>query len=393
MYSVCAVSLALLCSVPAAFSQGNPGALKEFVKENISGKTRIVKNLNGASKNFVETSLYALNFLYENYDLLSSDADFIAFAVEAVRAVPASSSPEAARLLEKIFAVNKNAALQNAVLENFTRAARLSAEAFSPDEATVALVNSYAADLLKAAPSSDARDQLLSAIDALAQFRRSSSFSVLFSCYLSSDTAVSEKAAEALNNFSGVYENSVRSLITGGSLHEKKAALDLVLQNPKNSDFFKAEMSENALSSTIYKAGDVELHDKEYAALKMQAVRELYRVSWTRSARLMRDVFVSSRKEYEAGLLTDNQFIEIIYAFTRLAPAEAAENLTNYLKALNKNQEENKPSGTPIVLAVIQSLQLLRDKIAFDDLLYATYQNYPDEVISAARDALSKLKW
>ena len=107
----------------------------------------------------------------------------------------------------------------------------------------------------------------------------------------------------------------------------------------------------------------------------------------------MRDVFVSSRKEYEAGFLTDNQFVEIIYAFTRLAPAEAAENLTNYLKALNKNQEENKPSGTPIVLAVIQSLQLLRDKIAFDDLLYATYQNYPDEVISAARDALSKLKW
>ena len=98
-YSVCAVSLALLCSASAAFSQGNPGALKEFVKENISGKTRIVKNLNGASKNFAETSLYALNFLYENYDLLSSDEDFIAFAVETVRAVPASSSPEDARLL------------------------------------------------------------------------------------------------------------------------------------------------------------------------------------------------------------------------------------------------------------------------------------------------------
>lgn len=393
LYSVCAVSLALLCSVSAAFSQEGKNAVKDFVKENISGKTRIVKNLNGASKNFAETSLYALNFLYENYDLLSSDEDFIAFALKTVKSVPASSSPEAAHLLEKIFAVNKNAALQNAVLENFTRAARSSAEAFSPDEATVALVNSYAADLLKAPPSSDSRGRFISVIDALAQFRRSSSFPVLFSCYSSSDTAVSEKAAEALNNFSGVYENSVRSLITGGSLHEKKLALDLVLQNPQNSDFFKAEMSENVLSSTIYKAGDVELRDKEYAALKMQAIRELYRVSWTRSAPLMRDVFVSSRKEYEAGLLTDNQFVEIIYAFTRLAPAEAAENLTNYLKALNKNQEENKPSGTPIVLAVIQSLQLLRDKIAFDDLLYATYQNYPDEVISAARDALSKLKW
>ena len=50
LYSVCAVSLALLCSVSAAFSQEGKNAVKDFVKENISGKTRIVKNLNGASK-------------------------------------------------------------------------------------------------------------------------------------------------------------------------------------------------------------------------------------------------------------------------------------------------------------------------------------------------------
>ena len=80
-YSVCAVSLALLCSVPAAFSQGNPGALKEFVKENIRGKTRIVKNLNGYSIYFADTSLYAFIFLYDNLVFLFCFLYFIDFGV------------------------------------------------------------------------------------------------------------------------------------------------------------------------------------------------------------------------------------------------------------------------------------------------------------------------
>ena len=94
-------------------------------------------------------------------------------------------------------------------------------------------------------------------------------------------------------------------------------------------------------------------------------------------------------------VLPSRNFIEIIRAFTRLASTEAGSHLTAYLKTLNRKQEKNSanPPDPQVVLAVVQSLALLGDKVAFDDLLYATYQNYPDIVVSAAKEALSKLKW
>ena len=102
-----------------------------------------------------------------------------------------------------------------------------------------------------------------------------------------------------------------------------------------------------------------------------------------------------SQNQYEQGLLSKDNFIEIIRAFTRLASTEAGSHLTAYLKTLNRKQEKNSanPPDPQVVLAVVQSLALLGDKVAFDDLLYATYQNYPDIVVSAAKEALSKLKW
>ncbi|MGI5172320.1 HEAT repeat domain-containing protein [Treponema sp. OMZ 840] len=368
---------------------------KNFVKENINGKIKIIKTIDSADKRFNDVSVCALKFIHENYALLSSEPDFIILACESVKKISVADDEDAAVFFEKIFAVNENLTLQKEILENLTEAAVHSG--FKPSAATVQLVDAYTAKLTAGLQSDSAgsphRETLAAAIKTLGQFKQASSFPVLFSCYASPDKAVSEAAARALDNFSGVYDKQIRMLISDGTLTEKRRALDLVLNNPQNSDFFKAEISENALSKTIYTTAENGNFDAECTALKMQAMRELYRVSWTRSPALMRDVFSAARAEYKAGFLYDNQFIEIIYAFARLASVEAVSHLSNYLKELNKNQEEHKPVSTPVVLAVIQSLQLLGDKTAFDDLLYTTYQNYPEEVISAARDALSKLKW
>ena len=45
------------------------------------------------------------------------------------------------------------------------------------------------------------------------------------------------------------------------------------------------------------------------------------------------------------------------------------------------------------MLSLINSLGEMGDKAAFDSLLYATYLDYPEEVIAAAKNALAKLKW
>lgn len=393
-------ALFLFVAAELCFAQ-MPDLKKDFVKENIRGKTSIIKNADPAENGFTELGLFSLRFIQTNYVLLSSDDDFIQLARETVKRIPASADSEIPPLLESIFSMTENAGLQKDILENLIASADaplFQSSAFHTSVSTVQLINTYtekrAASYMKAASHSASDTEILkTAIAALGKFKNASSFPVLFSCYMCADTDISAQAEKALENFSGIYDKHIRNLIANGNITEKRRALDLVLSNSQNSDFFKAEMSENALAQTIKCSAVAAADAEECVKLKMQAVRELYRVSWTRSPSLMREVFTAARKEYAEGLLTDNQFIEIMYAFTRLAAAEAGSLLSNYLKELNKNREENKDVSTPVVLAVIQSLQLLGDKTAFDDLLYATYQSYPEEVLSAARDALSKLKW
>ncbi|WP_428768931.1 hypothetical protein V1L52_09005 [Treponema sp. HNW] len=393
-------ALCLFIAAQLCFAQ-TPDLKKSFVKESIRGKTSIIKNADPAESGFTELCLFSLRFIQMNHFLLPADEDFILLARETVKKIPASAHPDVLPLLESIFSMTEHTALQKDILENLIGAAdspSFQASVFHTSASIVQLINTYTEQRLasytkEGSPSASDSGILKTAIEVLGKFKNASSFPVLFSCFLASDTDISNTAERSLDSFAGIYDKQIRAVIASGTIKEKKRALDLVLNNPKNSDFFKAEMSENTLSQTIKKNPGPEETEKERIALKMQAVRELYRVSWTRSPSLMREVFTAARKEYAEGLLTDTQFIEIMYAFTRLASAEAGSLLSNYLKELNKAQEENKDVSTPVVLAVIQSLQLLGDKTAFDDLLYATYQAYPEEVLSAARDALSKLKW
>ena len=46
-----------------------------------------------------------------------------------------------------------------------------------------------------------------------------------------------------------------------------------------------------------------------------------------------------------------------------------------------------------VVEAVIKTLGAIGNKSAFDSLLGVTYLNYPESVLSAAREALAGLKW
>ena len=374
---------------------------KDFVRENIKGKTAVITGADKSDTEFTELCLFSLRFIQMNYPLLSSDDDFIRLARETVKRIPAAGHPDVLPLLENIFSMTENAELQKDILNNLIESAdtpSFQSAVLRAESSSVRQINTYtekkAYDFTAGTELSDSDiDLLKTAITALGKFKNPSSFSVLFSCYMSADKDISAQAEHALENFTGIYDKHIRVLIANGNITEKRRALDLVLNNPKNSDFFKAEMSENALARTI-KCNSLSAADaKECIRLKMSAVRELYRVSWTRSPALMKEVFIAAQKEYSEGLLIDGQFIEIMYAFTRLASAEAGSYLSAYLKELNKNREENKDVSTPIVLAVIQSLQLLGDKTAFDDLLYTTYQSYPEEVLQAARDALSKLKW
>jgi len=115
--------------------------------------------------------------------------------------------------------------------------------------------------------------------------------------------------------------------------------------------------------------------------------------NWTRGATLVYSYFPVAKNEYENGLLSVDQFAQVITCTGVVASSETDQILSLYLDSLNKSMEKNMIPETKIVLAVINALGGLGDKTAFDYLLYVTYLEYPEEVISAARNALAKLKW
>ncbi|MFI3256748.1 MAG: hypothetical protein R3Y36_00440 [Spirochaetales bacterium] len=379
---IAAMAVYLFCVTPI-FSQVDNSFIKEFVSGNIREKIICIDSAYDSGENYDTLLSAALDFIIVRYALLSEDSDFMELAQSVVQK---STADELLPSLEILFALTDNPDLKKDFLTVFLSAGGQNSE-------IVNLVNIYAEELL-AENTAENDAMLLLTVQALGNFADISSFSVLFDCYAYSENKeISDAAAVVLDSFVGQYENQVRKIISAGTDREKYFILQLVLKNNQNSDFFKAEMSEKALETTINTIGDISSVNNYTIALQMAAIRELQRISWTRSGDLITQFFLVAKEEFEAELLTPEQFSEVIFVFARLSSRDASDYLSACLEEFNMLQEENISYSKPVVLAVIQSLGLLGNKVAFDPLLYATYLDYSEDIILAARDALAALKW
>ncbi len=379
---ICIAILCIQIILPLS-AQSSNDLIINFIKADINAKTDIITSV---SNEQTELWKVALDFVSENYSLLSEDTDFIRLSRTLIQKSSVNDLNQLLPHLKELFTMVNNEALLLDLLTVFSSIT-------TNNEEIITLVNDYTMNLLENNRSSN-YNMLFLSIEALGNFADISSFPVLFEAYVYNDSSeISQLAQSALGNLVGGYENQIRDIVDNGSSREKLYTLQLVLNNAKNSDFFKAEMSEKALSNTIINIGDVSSVDSFTVELQMAAIRELHRISWTRSASLITDFFEIAQKEYALGVLSEKQFIEVIAAFTSLSSGSAGEHLSAYLASINKLKEENSSYSEAIALSVIQSLGLLGDKIAFDTLLYTTYLDYPESVILAARDALVSLKW
>ena len=91
--------------------------------------------------------------------------------------------------------------------------------------------------------------------------------------------------------------------------------------------------------------------------------------------------------------MNEDQFKTVIISLRNIAPLDAVAPLISYLEELNDRTEKGNPVSSEIALAVINTLGAIGDKAAFDSLLAVTYLNYEESVLTAARDALSGLRW
>ena len=86
--------------------------------------------------------------------------------------------------------------------------------------------------------------------------------------------------------------------------------------------------------------------------------------------------------------------MQVVLGLKNTVPLKAVSLLCEHLSQLNKMMEQNEQSVSEnLVFSIIQTLGAIGDKNAFDSLRAVAYYNYSDTVISAARDALARLKW
>jgi hypothetical protein len=383
---VTSIYLLLIFSLYAENVNTYDAIKKQFVMSSLSEKNKLITDISVNDQSISTIFIDSLEFVTTNYALLSDEPDFVKLASTSTLKCISTDGKKALQLLEELFVITDKEEIKRSILTSFAVLGKNS-------ENVSNLVNEFVSSILKNNPKTQL-PLLGTCLNTVSVLNNIVFFDTLFECYVYvEDETIRQQAKIALEDLSEDYEKQILSVLKNGTIIEKRKALQLVLDSTKKSDFFKAEISEKALSNAIYTVSDVSSVDSEMIALQLQAVRELDKIQWTRSSPLLVDFFILAKQEFNFGLFTEDEFVEIISAFTRLASLEAGNFLSTYLGELNKKFEETGSYSSPVVAAVIKNLGGLGNKVAFDNLLYTTYLDYSDVIVTAARDSLARLKW
>ncbi|MDE6704855.1 MAG: hypothetical protein K2J81_03015 [Treponemataceae bacterium] len=360
-------------------------AQRQFIKGNLSEKTAAIREATGSDVPLLSQA--GLDFVILNKPLLGNDRELSALAAASVLVSPvaAITQRQADSLSDKlthIFSLYDDETVRIVVLEKLVP---LSVQYRS--EKAVALVNEY----LRAAAENETTKAAVAAAGAIGD---SATFGIIYDAWKTGRWP--SLAAETDAALVGLSERSIADAVQAISVadvRETYAFFTLLTGDEKKSPNFRAEIAENALSKAIYTTEDLSGSMEDTISLQTAAVKVIAESHWVRASQLVIRYFSLAREEYEANVLGESMFTDVIVCMSQLASPDTAQALSAYLADLNRHAESNDMPAKPVVLAVISALGALGDKTAFDNLLYVTYLPYPPDVIAAARSALAKLKW
>jgi len=357
----------------------------DFLKGDIKQKTEAVKKSAENKKGGI--ALQALEFCCESYQYLQKDKDLETLASESVKILPTSEN--FSNVLANVFNTFESDFVRTAIVDNVSKYS----EKVLSETSSKPIVSSVTQFLINSAKKNDKATILHGKmIVLLGKVSAESTFDTLFELY---DKNVWKEYGSLLEtslvNMSAVYRDKVKEFITNGSPRQKLLAFRIASGHYDESSYI-SELAMDALTESIYSVEDLTKVSSDTISLQMAAIDVIVNRHWTAACDLVTRFFSLSQQEYNAGLLTDIQFISVIKAVESLASLDAGETLASYLNVLNRETEEGKNPSSAVVLALINSLGSLGDKAAFDYLFNVQHLNYPEDVIVAARDALARLK-
>ena len=385
--------VSLLIILAAGFSAFAQTSKIKFIKGNIADKTAAVREAKDSDAEWITEE--AVAFCLENKEILGNDRELDGLAVAAILSyspdkIKKQSDSQKQKITDNLISLftdfNKSSTVQIAVISK-----AVALKDSLPSASFTALLNSY----LKTTDIKKADSGVFKAsIGALETIGNSESFKILYGFLNDTNYSAYKKEIEAatIALIPNAMEDVI-ALIKGSDMNNISAIFDLVQKNSQISKKNLCEIAENMLSESILLVDNSSGTTAEIIKFQIDLLNILSENNWTRASAVALSCFEGSKAQYEKKNMSEEQFKTVIISLRNIAPLDAVAPLISYLEELNSRMEKGTPVASEIVLAVINTLGAIGDKSAFDSLLAVTYLNYEESVLTAARDALSGLRW
>lgn len=367
--------------------------LIKFIKGNISEKTSAVREASGAES--ILLALKAIDFSLENKDLLGNDRELEGLAVAAILSISpdyiknANDSQKSIIVSQFINLFNKFSTSNTVAIATLTKYSSL--YEYLQDRQFVETLNFF----LKSQEIKKTDESVMTSVfNTLQLIGNSETFLILYDIFDDKNYAhLKNEIENTLVSLSFISQNEIIGLLETADIKDLSQIFKIIKKNSKISKNYICDVSEKVISKSILLLGSSSFVSQEDILVQLEALNNLSDNKWTRASLVAVSYFQFAKKIYNQNLMTEAQFESVINCLSNVSPVDAVIPLTAYLEELNRQKENETDVSSAIVLSVIKTLGAIGDKSAFDSLLAVTYLDYDESILSAARKALSGLRW
>jgi HEAT repeat protein len=338
----------------------------------------------------------ALIFSLQNAEILRGEADLNNLTVIAARGAGNSGHTQSIDTLWKIFTGFRDSQARIAALDALAILGKGNSWVTENLNQFLANQNSlYRSGMDVDIPT------LSTCINALGALAEESSFPVLFAALTSGyPEPVMAQAVLALENLPVDFPGKLTEILRKNPPMEKLAVFRAVISSSRMNDEEKGAFAQTALEIGMEESFSAD-YESALTTLCTLAIRALADLKWAGADTAVLQYFYRVQGEYQENKINRerDRLLEVITCLSVLNSPDAAQALSLELGYLNSQFERTKKDGTfgendeALVLGIIRALGEARDKIAFDNLHYVAYLDYPENIKAAAREALNNLKW
>jgi hypothetical protein len=331
---------------------------------------------------------FALQFTLDYSEIFRDDSDMITLTVEAARGIGTSGRRASVDTLWKVFMAYRNSFTRVEILEVLLKLGK--------DDRVIQYLNEFFVNQNDSFRSGVPPDYttLSACISTLGAFGEASSFPALFSGLSVGYTPrIYNEIQRALESLQGNYQQTILDILQRNPPADKLAAFRLGTESEKFRVPNQGEYAKMALEIAMDYIPRQDESVTEIDLLRYYAIQAITRLRWIPAGPLAIKHYYRTLTDYQNGAAPKERLLEAISCLGVMGNIESSQVLALQLSYYNSRMEYNAEYDTDIILRLIQSLREIGDRSAFDNLLYVSFLNYPEQIQAAAREALNRIIW